>query len=161
MSKTKQTLAQLLRTFGALMLCLLMVPALVSCGDDEPSSEEPNDEGSEILEMTLVSGTYYDGTDLFETNPNYKGLKIKLEYVKEDDESVYYKYTEMYGSRIDGTGTFIVNETKNKITIDADTYFINDWGSDWNYTINSDGKTLTMSPEGYIKQKFVFNVREL
>lgn len=171
MFKPQISPVKILRTVFAAMICVAFTPALVSCGEDDDKTDEPSiekpvtpapdDEDHVTLELTIKSGTCYDGTSLFEYDSQYRSLKIILEQTGVNGSIVSGKYTEKYGSTINGTGTFTLNESTNVLTINADTYMTGDWGEVYNVSTNESAKTITLSPKGWDKQKFIFAYKEI
>lgn len=150
------------RVIFAPLFALLLSMAFVSCNSDEPEvPSNPDDDESDLYncELTLIGGTYYDGTNIFDSDSKYKSLKMILEPQGENHTGVYGKYTEKYGSKTEGTGTYSIDEDAEVLTINASTYLTNDWGKTYNYTENESGTIVTLSPTGWEEQQFVFSVK--
>lgn len=141
------------------LMAMLFSMAFISCSDDPDNPVNDDEDDYTKLELTLISGTMYDGTDLFESDPKYKNLKIILELEYMTDTQQKGKYTEMYGSKIDGTGTFTIDGKTDMLTISASSYFTDDWGNKFTFSENEYSQTITLSPEGWPKQKFTFKVK--
>lgn len=87
--KTKKYLVQLLQMLTVLMLCVVIAPSFVSCGDDD----EPGD--SSIVGSWTCDDHYYCGSDTFTFKKNgsytwtYRGTADWF-----DDQKGTYTYAE-------------------------------------------------------------------
>lgn len=148
----------------ALMLAMVTI-SFTACSDKDEVDEPqlPVEEETSAIELTLIGGKMYDGSDLLSSRPTYENLVIILEPNDVYDDIIEGKYTEKYGKTVDGTGYFTLDESGSRatLTITADTYLTADWGNKFYVTENEKDHTITLSPKGWEKQTFIFSYKNI